>query len=254
MLRDVARGGIAGVIAGTIVGGVGGRIAMSIAAILNPQAAGSFTEAGEVVGRFTLQGTLALMLFGGLGAGIAAGVLWVVISPWVPWTGARRAILVMPIAVALGSFFLIESGNRDFVILGPAPAILALLILLVALVGAAVSWLDEWLDRRLPLPGAKPGRALLAYAVVAVLGLAPLLFTFNAFFSASFADSPRPLGIGPALLVCGVATVILWASRVRTGRQDVPPAVLAAGRIGLVAAVVLGGWHLIREADRIFAL
>jgi len=126
VLRDIARGGLAGLIAGIVVGGVGGRIVMSIAAIINPNATGLFTENGEVIGRFTLQGTLALITFGGLGASALGAVVWVIVSPWVPGLGARRALLMAPIAVTIGSFPLNESTNSDFLIPGPRPVILAL--------------------------------------------------------------------------------------------------------------------------------
>lgn len=36
VLRDIARGGISGVVAGIVVGGLGGRLVMRIAALLHP--------------------------------------------------------------------------------------------------------------------------------------------------------------------------------------------------------------------------
>src|SRR5215213_7874066 len=72
LLRDIARSGIAGIIVGVFVAGLGGRVVMRIAAILHPRAVGLTTENGEVIGAITLSGTLALLVFGGLGMGLVA--------------------------------------------------------------------------------------------------------------------------------------------------------------------------------------
>lgn len=251
VLREIARGGLAGLVAGILVGGIGGRVVMSVAAILNPNASGLFTENGEVVGRFTVQGTLALITFGGLSASALGAVVWVVVSPWIPGTGARRALLMMPIAVAIGSFILIESTNPDFLILRPGPVILALLVALVALNGAAIAWIDAVLERRLPRPGARPHRTAAAYGVVALLGVPMFLLVLLAFFSPGFSNSPRPPYLGAAILVAGLATAATWVIRLRRDGAAIPPLVTWAGRLGLVAAVVLGGLHLSLELSRI---
>jgi len=251
VLRSIARGGLAGLAAGLLVGGVGGRIAMSVAAVLNPGAAGELTEAGEVVGRFTVSGTLALVAFGGLSAGAVGGVVWVVVSPWLPGRLRWRILLAMPIAVALGSFLLIESPNRDFQILGPLPLILAMLVGLIALAGAATAWFDALLERRLPAPNHRPTRALFTYGVIAILGTPLLLLTFLAYFSPAFATSARPPGVGAALVVVGLATVVTWVLRLRADAPAVPRAVAVVARVGLAAAVTLGAVHLSLELSRI---
>lgn len=251
VLREIARGGLAGLIAGLLVGGVGGRLVMSIAAVLNPDATGLSTENGEVVGRFTIQGTLALIVFGGLSASALGAVVWVIVSPWIPGRGARRAVLMMPIAIAIGSFILVESTNPDFLILTPQAVILGLLVLLVALNGAAIAWLDDALDRRLPHPGARPRLAVAAYGTVAVLGIPMFLLVLAAFFSPAFSNAPRPPYLGIALLVVGLATAASWAIRLRRDGAPIPSLVSWAGRLGLVAAVGFGGLHLSRELARI---
>lgn len=240
-------------IAGVVVAGLGGRLVMVIIALLNRSAFGRLTEAGEVIGEFTIEGTLALLLFGGLGAGITAGVLWVVIGPWVPWSGVRRWLLAMPIAVALGTFILVESTNFDFRIVGPTWLVLALLLGLVALTGAATAWLDERLERRLPRVDGDPTRSLLLYGVVAVLGTPGLLLTVGAFFNEEYATGPMPRGVGPALLVVGAATIIFWTRRIATGRETASRLLVIAGRSGIGAAVLLGALHLAEEIDRIYA-
>jgi hypothetical protein len=255
VLRDIARGGMAATIAGLVVGGMGGRLLMTVFALMNPDANGLRTENGERVGEFTVNGTMALVFFGGmLLAGFLAAVVWVVISPWMPFTGPRRWLLAMPVAVVLGGYFLVESTNRDFVILGPTVPIVAMLLALVALMGATVAWLDERLDRVLPRAGSRALGVTLAYATFAVLGLPALIMALLAYFSESFSRGPMPVGVGYALLVAGVATVLWWLTRIRTGRHEPAPGILAAGRIGLVAAVVMGAAHLWTEVSRLAAL
>lgn len=253
VLRDVARGGISGLVAGIVVGGLGGRLVMLVIAQLNRDAFGQLTEADAIIGRFTIEGTLALIIFGGLSAGLAASALWVVVSPWVPWSGARRWLATMPVAVSLGAFILVESTNIDFQIVGPTGLVLALLLGLVALTGAATAWLDARLERRLPHVRADARRLLVLYAVVAVLGAPALLFAVLAFFSESFSRAPTPPGVGWALLAVGSATLVLWARRIAWDDATPPRALLIAGRLALLAAVTLGALHLAAEVGRIYA-
>ena len=75
ILRDIARGGLAGLAVGVVVGGLGGRVAMRLIALLIPNPPAAFTENGNRIGDITLGGTFALLLFGGLFAGIFAGTI-----------------------------------------------------------------------------------------------------------------------------------------------------------------------------------
>ena len=63
---------------------------MRLATILHEDRVGLLTENGEVIGRITLNGTFALMMFGGLGMGLLAGTIWVIVSPWIPGRGLAR--------------------------------------------------------------------------------------------------------------------------------------------------------------------
>ena len=243
ILRDVARGGLSGLIAGAVIGGIGGRLVMRAAAMLNPDATGRFTENGEVVGAITLNGTLALVVFGGLIGGLAAGVVWVVISPWLPGRGLRRRLLAMPVAVALGGSFLVRSDNSDFRILEPDGLLVAMLLGLVALIGFTVAWIDERLERALPHAGADASKPTLGYGVVAFLGMLTIGVTIEAYFSPEPPPN-RPALVGWALVVAGIVTATFWTLRLRSGATAPPRTLQAAGRIALAAAVVLGFAHL----------
>ena len=127
IFRDIARGGITGLIVGLVGVGIGGRIVMRLAALLVPELVGEFTENGFRIGDITPGGSLGLVVFG-MFAGAGVATIWVTVSPWIPGTGIRRALLAMPVAVGLGAFALIDGGNRDFFILRNDSAVSAVLI------------------------------------------------------------------------------------------------------------------------------
>ncbi len=232
--RDIARGGMAGAIVGIVVAGIGGRIVMRLAALVVPGATGALTENGNRIGDITLSGSLGLLLFSGLFFGVSAGTVWVVVSPWIPGVGLAKAILAMPISVALGTLGLIRRENRDFSVLGHDPTVVAMLLALIALMGLSIALVDGWLDRRLPhATSARTGAALL-YVIVTLLGAVLVLPLVVAGY---FAPESRWVGI--ALVVIGLATVYRWVLRVR-GHPRPTTILTIAGRTALLTAVVLG--------------
>ncbi len=251
--REVVRGGLAGSLSGILVAGLGGRLVMRIAALINPAATAELTGNGEVVGAITLNGTLALILFSGLGFGLAAGVVWVIVSPWIPGVGLGRRLLAAVVVVGLGGMFLVRPGNRDFDILGPDPVILALLLGLVAVMGAAIAWLDGPLDRALPRPGPQaPGRAVV-YVILALLGALVVVPTIRLYVENPCFCAYPPEMTGFALVGTGAITATWWLWRARTGRMDPPAALVALGRAGLVLAVAFGTISLGRNVLEILA-
>ena len=247
VVRDITRGGVAGLIAGVVVAGVGGRIAMRLAAIAVPGAVGEFTENGNRIGAITLGGSLGLIVGAGLVVGFGAGFVWVTVRPWIPGGTTTRALLAMPIAVALGSLGLIDADNHDFEVLERQPVVVGILVVLVMLVGLAIALVDAWLDRRLPHVSSLESRPAGVYSVVTVLGL---LIGLPLVVPAYFGQEQVRLGI--ALVVLGVATLATWLYRVR--RLETPPVVAAFGYGGLAVAVVIGlalTWSEISFALRI---
>src|SRR5918995_1668129 len=152
LVRDIARGGIGGLIVGLVVGGLGGRLAMRLIALMIPGSAGRFTENGNRIGDITLGGTFALLVFGGLFAGIFLAVIWVVVSPWLPRSLGLRVLAAIPLTIGLGAFGVIEGSNSDFIVLRFDGRVVLVLLALVGLIGASMAVVDAWLDERLPRP------------------------------------------------------------------------------------------------------
>lgn len=231
-LRDIARGGLAGLLAGILVAGIGGRLVMRAAALLVPEAAGRFTENGNRVGDITLSGTLGLVVGGGLFFGLAGATVWVVVSPWLPGGVRLRAVLAMPVAVALAGVSLVHAGNPDFRVLRHDVATVVLLLILVALAGLAISLVDSWLDRHLPQANRSASADGIYLALTAAGGglVFPVVVT-------SYVFSEGPLGL--ALVATGLATLVFWVRRYR-GQPPRPRWLVVSGRAALLCATAFG--------------
>jgi hypothetical protein len=243
--RSIARGGLTGLIVGLVGCGIGSRLVMRLAALLVSGAKGSITENGNVIGVITADGTQFLLL-GGTLVGLLAGTIWVVVSPWIPGSGLGRAILTIPIAIALGTAGLVDGHNPDFVVLRHDPAVIASLIALVGIIGFLFAIVDSWLERALPHPvrSRPPSASAGGYALLSFIGavlIAPLVAL--AYFTSK--DSLTVL-MGIVIAVIAAATVTTWARRIR-GREPRTRGVVLTGRLGLGAAVVLGYATIIPE-------
>jgi hypothetical protein len=214
VFRDIARGGLAGLMVGIVLAGLGGRLVMRLAALLVPDAAGSLTEQGFVVGTITPAGTMGLIVAFGLFGGAVVGAVWVVIRPWLPTSPAARAIVAVPIALGLGTTVLVDAGNPDFFILGHDPVIVGSLVLLIAAFGPAMALVDGWLERRLPHPGSGGGKVVGVYVLIAAIGS---LLTF--FIIVPFFLRPESRVVGILLIVVGLATLASWVVRSERGRE-----------------------------------
>ena len=131
--RDIARGGLAGLLVGVVVGGLGGRVAMRLIALLVPEATGSSTENGNRIGDITLGGSFGLILFAGLFVGILVGTIWVVVSPWLPRSAWPPRARGHPARDRPRPFVLVQGSNSDFIVLGFDPAVVVVLLGLVGL-------------------------------------------------------------------------------------------------------------------------
>ncbi|MDX1448347.1 MAG: hypothetical protein R3246_04715 [Acidimicrobiia bacterium] len=235
--RWIAVRALAAAIAGVVVLGIGGRLVMLASRLLHPDAVGRFTEGGNLIGKFTLGGTVALVLFGGLGSGLIAGVVWVFIREWIP----DNSWLVGFGAMLIGGFALVEADNRDFVILGDPLVDVVMLLALVFTFGVTVLRLDRWLDRR--LPSGNTGWTV-GYAAISLVGVPLLIPAFGNFFSRDFCfcHSP-PIWTGVFLSVAAAASVTWWVLDFRQV-SAVSRVLPRLGQLAVVGAVIAGGVHL----------
>jgi hypothetical protein len=238
LIRRVALAGLACAISGVVVLGVGGRIVMFVSRLLHPEAVGRFTESGNRIGEFTVSGTIDLILFGGLGFGLTAGVVWVLVRQWLP----KNAALVGLVTVGMGGSFLVEADNRDFVILGDPLIDLVLLVSLVFSFGLSLYWLDRWLIHRMDSPVGTLGVAV--YSVMALMGVLFAYATFATFFSADFCFcSNPPRWTGVFLAAASFATIGWWVQHLR-GAETPSSAMRVVGTTSVALAALAGAIHL----------
>lgn len=222
-LRRLGACVFAGVLAGVLVGGLGGRLAMMLLAVVNPSAEGIRSDDGFEIGRFTLSGSLNLLIVGLL-LGAAGGAIYNAIRAlrFGPRWFQVPAFAVGP-GVVVGSM-LVHTDGVDFNLLRPVWLSVGLFVLIPALYGALVSVLAErWLE-----PGSKASSLHPAIAIAPVLLVAPIV----------------PLAV---LLIAG--WLFLYAFRQVPWGEALAghPAIFAAGRVGLCLIFAVAAAGLVRD-------
>jgi len=165
-LGVLVSGNLAGLIAGLVAGGMGSRLAMRILALTSPDAQGDITEAGEVVGQITLEGTLFLLAAGAV-LGMGGGLAYVVLRRWLPSRGTGLVFGLLMLAIS--GRLLVNPNNVDFEILDPAWLGITMFALLPILFGLLIVPLQARLE---PI-FTKPRSGLMTTLILAA-GLAPL--------------------------------------------------------------------------------
>jgi hypothetical protein len=205
--------------AGLLAAGAGGRLMMRLLAVTaGPGARGGITEAGQVVGRISVDGTIGFIVFTALFLGLTSGVLYLLLRPWLP-VGRMGGIVYGALLLVLAGSRLepLRRENPDFDLVGPGWVSVVGFAALVLLHGMLVAALAARFSRWVPLLGTRPA-ALGAHAPL--LLLAPL--------------------VPVAVIVAVVGALVVLATRI--------PAVLTAwrlptlaraGRIGLALVALL---------------
>jgi hypothetical protein len=218
---------LSGAAAGILAAGAGGRLVMRLLAVTaGADAQGRITEAEQIVGRITLDGTLGFVVFTGLFFGPVSGAAYLLLRRWLP---AGRAG-----GLAFGALLLVVAGTRleplrpsnpDFDLVGPGWLAVAAFTLLVVFHGMLVAALAGRLSRAVPLLAARPG----AMAVHA-----PLLLLLL----------PGP-SVALVLIIVGVLVVL--ASRIPTvvaAWHDRRLLVLGRVALALITLVALPGFTM----------
>ena len=159
-----------GIFAGITVIGAGGRLAMRLLAVTaGDDAQGRLTEADEIVGEISVDGTIAFVLFNGIFGGIALAVLYLLVRRFLPprWIGG--AVFGLGLLIVGGTTVdPLRADNRDFDIVGPGWLALLVFVALGLAFGVVLSGVMAALSRWLPLLGANR-RVLIRYLLPALL-------------------------------------------------------------------------------------
>lgn len=209
----------AGVGAGIMAAGAGGRLVMRLlAATSGDRAQGQITEAAEVVGRISADGTIGFVVFTALFFGSATGGAYLLVRRWLP---AGRAG-----GLAYGALLLVLAGTRldplreanpDFDLVGPGWLSVLAFSALVLFHGMLVAALAGRLSRAVPLLARDPR---------AVAGHAPLLLLV-----------PLP-PVVVALTVIGTLVVLATRARPLVAAWRAPRLRLAGQAVLALAALV----------------
>ena len=181
--RMGAMGLLSGAVAGVIVGGIGSRIVMRILAVVNNELSGIPTENGNVVGEITVGGTLGLLIFGGIFAGIIGGLFYVLIRRWVPGTGLWKGLAFGIILFLLVGGVVIDKDNIDFELIGPSTLAVSLFAFLFPLYGLVLSPMMERFDPYVPPLFLHPVGTVIGYVLLGglcVVGLVLDVVALNA--------------------------------------------------------------------------
>jgi hypothetical protein len=203
-------------ITGLLITWPGGRLLMRILAATSPDSAqGRLTEAQANVGFITLDGTLALLLFGGMPTAFVASLIYLAIRRWL-----SPGRLSGPLAGLLGIVVFgagvepFRTNNIDFTFIGPGWLSVLLFILLAVLTGAMVAAAAGWYSQRLPLFTRGTVRAYLPLLAIIVFPPAAVLILLGALLVLVWPGvaaarptrtmSPRYLWAGRAFLALAV--------------------------------------------------
>ena len=163
---------VSGAGAGILAAGAGGRLVMRLLAVTaGADAQGQITEAEQIVGRITVDGTIGFVVFTGLFFGPVSGAAYLLLRRWLPSGRAG--------GLAFGALLLVVAGTRleplrrsnpDFDLVGPGWVSVAAFTVLVVFHGMLVAALAGRVSRAVPLLAARPG-AIAVHAPLLLLVL-----------------------------------------------------------------------------------
>ena len=212
----------AGITAGLSIIGCGGRLAMRLLAVTaGDDAQGRITEAEEVVGEVTVDGTIGFVVFNGIFGGVVGAAVYLLIRRLLPprWAGglAFGAGLLAVLGTTIDP---LRDENPDFDLVGPGwVSVLAFTALALGF-GVVLSGFAARLSAWLPLPSTERSTVLryLPIALIAAVGftLTIVLVLVGAVVAivtrwrpvVTWFRSPVALRVGQVLLLAVVAVSV----------------------------------------------
>jgi hypothetical protein len=205
---------------------------------------GVTTANGNRVGEITLNGTIGLVVFGGVFAGIFGGLLYASVRPWLtPFARWRGLIFGLGLLGLAGSLIL-DAANSDFIVLRPPLLNVAMFGALFLIFGIAIAPMFDRTLRALAEDSLVSGALAFLGTVAAALfvGLG-LVSGFGA-----LASGPTTFDL-ISLLMLGLIVVGL-AARALGDRLAAPPWRLASYGL-LIAAFLVGAAYTYGSVVRI---
>jgi hypothetical protein len=240
-LRRFAAVFVAGGFAGMIAGGLGSRLAMRIAALAAPDAVRGFpTEAGARIGEITLEGTVFLIMFAGIGSALIGSAFYLLVRSWLPRRRWVRAIAFGGLELAVFGTQVLDAGNADFTILGRPLLNVAVFSSLFFLHGALLVLLVEPSGR---VVAAVAGDARWRGAAVNVAAIGAALLTATAIVGLGALVG----WLSPLVVALVVGAVGLAVVNPRRARPLTRPMLTIVGGAALALLAVGGTVQLLDE-------
>ena len=140
VLRVIGAGLLGKLVAGAAAG-IGARLVMFLIRLLNPTHNGMTTHSDAVVGRWTVDGTLAVVT-GGMFEGIFGAIVYLIVRRWVPGRGWRKGLLFgLVLLVLIGP--MVFDGDYEYFRYIPPWASVTLFALLFPLYGVVQAPVTE---------------------------------------------------------------------------------------------------------------
>lgn len=177
IFREAALMVLAGALVGLLLIGPAARLAMRALAVLaGPDGSGRPIETGTEMGTITVEGTLVVVVFGGLVAGLLLALVHALLRRLLPdgWRGG--ALVGAAVLVVVGPLVdPLRPDNPVFATVGHAGVAVALFVAIAVISGAVLAVVHARLSQAVPLPAMRPVRAWLPYVPLAMLVLPDLL-------------------------------------------------------------------------------
>ena len=227
VVRRYGRGVIVGVVggfwAGALVTGPAMRLIMRLlAANARDDVQGRITEMDAVIGEINLDGTIGLVVFGGILPGLLSGVIYVAIRPWLPRGRlGGLAFGALHLVVAATRLDPLRPDNPDFNIVGPGSLSVLTFGAACLLHGMAVAALVSRYSQEFP-----PRAATREAPLKAILPAGPPAIVMAIGFVVFV---PLLAGLIVTVLVAQIRPVVRFV-RSRRGCSGAPPPARRCGR------------------------
>jgi hypothetical protein len=210
------------------------------------------TEAGFTVGEITLEGTLVLVIFIGIFAGVIGAAIYLAFRPWLAWAGRWRGVVFGVVLFGFGSATsdMMNPDNIDFLILRNSELLVALIFGLFLAFGVVTDAMFAYLDGRMPDEQDRSKTLLGVYVVLSIIGLLIVLAPGSAAIGGGgLCDCESPVRAAVSFGAVSVATLVFWFHSILD--RPSPWMVKSAsvlGYLGTAGVVVFGMMRALSDA------